>query len=112
MKKIDECPFCEGQAILETQKRDLVYRKESFCINQYYYKCAKCKEEYTTNEADEVSLLQAQNQYRAEHFIPFIEQILKTRAKYDISSLKMSEILGLGANGYSNYEKGICLLPR
>ena len=50
--------------------------------------------------------MQAHNQYRERHSIPFIEDICAIRGNYELPANKMSEVLGLGVNGYSNYEKG------
>ncbi len=106
MKKKIECPYCDGMADLKKELQELSYRKESFKIVAHFYKCEKCEEEFTTTEADTISLNQAHNQYREKNNIPFPEEIAEIRQKYDISASKMSEVLGLGANGYSNYENG------
>ena len=106
MEKIIECTFCDGEAKLQHEKKDISYRKEDFCINQYYYKCEKCGEEFTTDKVDENALLQVHNQYRTKHTIPFVYEIIETREKYGLSAARMNEILGMGANSYSNFEKG------
>lgn len=106
MKKVIECPYCDGQAHLQKQSRELTYRKEVFGIHAHFYQCAKCNEEFTTTETDTISIFQAQNQYRERYSIPFPEEVIAIRAKYDLSATKMSEVLGLGVNGYGNYEKG------
>ncbi len=106
MKEKIECPYCDGQATLEREGKSLTYRKEQFTVVAHYYKCNKCNEEFTTTESDTITLVQAHNQYREKFGIPFIEEIVAIREKYDLSASKMSEVLGLGANGYSNYEKG------
>jgi len=106
MKKIMECPFCEGKATLQRQKRVLTYRKEQFKIVAHFYTCNSCKEEFTSTETDEISLSQAHNQYREKYSIPFPEEIIAIRESYHLSASKMSEVLGFGPNGYSNYEKG------
>lgn len=106
MKKIIECPYCDGIARLEKIDRVLTYKKEDFNVVEHFYKCQKCSEEFTTTETDTISILQAHNQYRERHHILFPEEILEIREQYDISATKMSEVLGLGVNGYSNYEKG------
>jgi len=106
MKQTIECAFCDGTAQASRQERELVYRKESFPIVAHFYRCAACGEEFTTKESDELSLLQAHNQYREKHNILFPEEIIAIREKYELPALKMSEVLGLGANGYGNYEKG------
>lgn len=111
MKQIIECPYCDGMANLQKKARELTYRKDEFKIIAHFYKCEKCKEEFTTTEADTITLVQAHNQYRERYNIPFPEEIAAIREKYELSAAKMSEVLGLGANGYSNYEKGEMPVP-
>lgn len=106
MKQRIECPYCDGIAHLHKEAKELTYRKGVFKIVAHFYKCEKCAEEFTTTEADTISLMQAHNQYREKNSIPFPEEIATFREKYDLPASKMSEVLGLGANGYSNYENG------
>ena len=106
MKKVIECPYCEGQATLQKQSKELMYRKELYKVIEHFYKCNNCKEEFTTTETDTITILQAHNQYREKYNVPFSEEIFSIREKYELSAIKMSEVLGLGVNGYSNYEKG------
>lgn len=106
MKVKIECPYCDGMAVLKKQPKELTYRKEMFKIIEHFYKCEKCNEEFTTTETDTISLVQAHNQYREKHRILFPEEIVAIKEKYGLSATKMSEVLGLGVNGYSNYENG------
>lgn len=106
MKKVIECPYCDGHATLTTQLNELSFRKEFFKVNAHFYKCNQCSEEFTTTETDTFTLLQAHHQYREKYSILFPEQIIALRMKYKLSATKMSEVLGLGTNGYGNYEKG------
>ena len=106
MKQQIECPYCDGTASLRKEVKELNYRKDAFKIVAHFYKCEKCGEEFTTTEADTISLIQVHNQYRKKNNIPFPEEIAAIREKYSLSASKMSEVLGLGANGYSNYENG------
>lgn len=106
MKQKIECPYCDGIAELQKEAKETQYRKETFKIVAHFYKCEKCVEEFTTTASDTISLMQAYNQYREKNNIPFPEEIVAIRHKYDLSAAKMSEVLGLGANGYSNYENG------
>jgi len=106
MKQIIDCAYCDGQAHLQKKENALTFKKEEFGVVEHFYKCNRCEEEFTTTESDTVTLLQAQNQYREKYSIPFPDEIHAIRGKYDLSASKMSEVLGLGINGYSNYEKG------
>ena len=106
MKNKIECPYCEGHAILHNEIKKLAFRKENFSVRVHFYRCRKCKEEFTTTDVDTVTMLQLYNQYREMHEIPFPEGIRELREKYGLSASKMSTILGLGINSYNNYEKG------
>ena len=106
MKQKIDCPYCDGTANLHKEVKELTYRKDVFKIIAHFYKCENCREEFTTTEADTISLTQAHNQYREKNNIPFPEEIATTRVKYGLPASKISEVLGLGANGYSNYENG------
>ena len=64
MKKKLECPYCDGIANLQKEASELRYRKDVFKIVAHFYKCENCEEEFTTTEADDVSLNQARDQYR------------------------------------------------
>jgi uncharacterized phage-associated protein len=106
MKKTIDCPYCDGSANLHKEAKELTYRKEVYGIVAHFYRCEKCEEEFTTTEADNISLMQAHNQYREKHNIPFPEEIAGIRQMYSLPASKMSDVLGLGTNGYSNYENG------
>lgn len=101
-----DCPFCSGEAKLMKEKTEFTYRKEVFHVFAHFYKCNTCNEDFTTTETDTLTVLQAHNQYREKYSIPFVHEICKIREKYQLSATKMSEVLGLGVNGYGNYEKG------
>ncbi len=106
MKKTIDCAFCDGIAILKGKHNSISFRKEQFEITEHFFKCSKCSREFTTTETDTLSLLQVHNQYREKYGILFVEEIVEIREKYGLSASKMSEILGLGINSYSNFERG------
>lgn len=100
------CPFCNKRAKLESCNTVKEFKKEKFKLREFYYKCDSCGEEFTTTKTDEVTINQVYNMYRENHGIPFPEEMVLLRNKYGLSAQKMSQILGLGINTYSNYEKG------
>lgn len=106
MERIVECGLCDGQARLNIELKERVFRKENFFTYEHYYKCDSCKQEFTTEETDDLNVSQVYNQYREKHQILFPEQITALREKYNLSAAKMGRILGFGANVYGNYEKG------
>lgn len=106
MRKSVNCAYCKGTAELKHENKETIYRKESFKFNQFYYKCNSCKDEFTTNDIDDISVNQIYNQYREKHNLIFPEELVSLREQYVLSAVKMSQVLGLGINTYSNYEKG------
>lgn len=106
MKKIIECPMCDGTAKLYSEKKTRIFRKEEFEITEYFYLCNKCNEEFTTTDSDEVTISQVYNQYREKYKIPSPEQLTLAKEKYGLTSASFSNILGFGVNQFSNYEKG------
>lgn len=99
-------PFTNGEAVLKKELRKLIYRKEEFSIWAHYYLCKDTKEQFTTTDLDNLNLTQVHNKYREKYGIPFTDEIIELRKKYDLSATKMSEVLGLGTNSYRNYESG------
>ncbi|OFY39384.1 MAG: DNA-binding protein [Bacteroidetes bacterium GWF2_40_14] len=99
-------PITGKEMVLIRENRTLSFRKEEFEVVYHHYKCEESGEFFTTTELDEINLNQLYNQYRAEHKLPFPEEIKQIRETYDLPASKMSEILGFGVNSYRNYESG------
>jgi len=106
MKKIIDSPYTNGKAELMYETSNEVFRKEIFKVRKYFYKCKKTGKEFTTSETGDLNIIQIFNIYRERKRILFPEQIIEMRQRYGLSAAKMSEVLGFGANTYSNYEKG------
>lgn len=99
-------PITGKEMELVKEKRKLVFRKETFEVVYHYYICKDSKEQYTSTELDELNMNQVYNQYRDAYNIPFPDEIVRIRKKYNLSASRMSEILGLGINSYRQYEAG------
>ncbi|HWZ03502.1 MAG TPA: type II toxin-antitoxin system antitoxin SocA domain-containing protein, partial [Mucilaginibacter sp.] len=99
-------PITGKEAKLIRELGEYSYRKENFSIINHYFYCKESGERFTTSELDTINLVQVHNQYRERYGIPFPEEIRNIREKYQVSALKMSEILGLGTNTYRLYETG------
>ena len=99
-------PFANCDATFKCTKSKLMFRKESFDYIHLYYECDETKEGFTTDEIDDVNVMQIYNQYRVKYGIPFPDEIRAVRQKYGLSAAKMSQILGFGDNQYRLYENG------
>ena len=101
-----QSPFTGGITTLEKEQRILEFRKDSFEIIYHFYLCSDTKEQFTTTEIDNLNINQVHNKYREKYGIPFLDEIRNIREIYGLSAAKMSEVLGLGANIFRNYEAG------
>lgn len=99
-------PITGKEMTLVTEKRTLDFRKETFEVVFHYYKCDDSGEQFTTTNMDEVNLNQLYNKYRGKFNIPFPDEIIAIRQKYNIAASKMAAILGFGTNSYRQYEAG------
>lgn len=96
--------LAEGERLF-TELRTVVFRKEQYTYTHVGI-MDKNGESWTTTELDEVNTNQVYNQYRVRHGIPFPDEVRALRKYYDLSVLKMSEVLGFGVNQYRYYENG------
>lgn len=99
-------PFTGKEMILVKEWREMTYRKEKFQVLFHSYRCEDTGEQFEDESQAILNYNQFINQYRVAHRIPFPEQIKSIREKYNLSAAKMSEVLGMGPNTWSNYESG------
>jgi DNA-binding transcriptional regulator YiaG len=97
-------PFSDRILSVNTRLEKIPFRKEEFEVVYHFYEDAG--QQFTTDEADEINLIQAYNQYREKHNLPFPDDIKAIREKYQLSTPKMAEVLGFGINVYRQYESG------
>jgi DNA-binding transcriptional regulator YiaG len=99
-------PFTGKEMKVTKEWREMTFRKDKFPVLFHYFICEDTGELFEDEKFSELNHSQVVNQYRVKHHIPFPEQIRKIRLKYDLSQAKISEILGMGANSWRNYETG------
>jgi len=105
MKPTLKSPMTGNDMVLCREKRTIPFRKEEFGILYHFYKDTD-GEQYTEEHTDEVNINQIYHQYREKYKLPFPDEIKAIRSKYELSAMKMSEVLGFGANVWRNYEAG------
>lgn len=99
-------PFTGIEMSIVKEWRTMSFRKDEFRVLFHSYKCEETGEQFEDDVFAQLNFNQLVNQYRVKYNIPFPEQIISIREKYNLSAAKMSEILGFGANGYRQYEGG------
>jgi DNA-binding transcriptional regulator YiaG len=99
-------PFTGKEMSIQKEWRTLSFRKDEFSVLFHSYKCHETGEQFEDDAFAQLNFNQLVNQYRVKYSIPFPEQIIAIREKYNTSASRMSEILGFGTNGYRQYESG------
>lgn len=99
-------PFTGNEMKVVKELREMTFRKETFPVVFHTWVCEETGEQFEDERFSALNYNQVVNQYRVRHHIPFPEQISELRSKYELSAARMSEILGLGANSWRNYEAG------
>lgn len=99
-------PFTVKDMIVSKENRTMNFRKDEFEIMFHSYRCEDTGEQFEDDAFAQLNYIQVVNQYRVKYAIPFPEQIISIRNKYNLSAVKMSEILGFGTNSYRQYESG------
>ena len=99
-------PFTGKEMKVAKEMREMTYRKEAFPVVFHFYICEDTREQFEDEHFSILNNNQVVNQYRVRHHIPFPEQIKAIREKYELSAAKISEIMGMGANSWRNYENG------
>ena len=97
-------PFSDKILSVQTRVENMPFRKEEFEIVYHFYE--DNGQQFTTDETDDINLIQLYNQYREKHNLPFPDDIKAIREKYQLSTPKMAEVLGFGTNVYRQYENG------
>ena len=99
-------PFTGKEMSIQKEWRTMNFRKDEFKVLFHSYKCEESGEQFEDDAFAQLNYNQLVNQYREKYSIPFTEQIIAIREKYDTSATRMSEILGFGTNSYRQYESG------
>jgi DNA-binding transcriptional regulator YiaG len=99
-------PFTDKEMKLEYEKRTWKFRGEEYDYIHTSWLCEDTGERFTTDDTDTAGFIQVTNQYRTKYGIPFTDEIVAVRKKYNISASKMSLILGFGTNQWRHYEAG------
>lgn len=99
-------PYTGKEMTIVQEPRIWNFRGEKFEYLHTAYRCEDTGEQFTTSETDDASFFEVTNKYRLKYGLPSTEEIIAIRKRYKVSALKMSTILGFGANQWRLYENG------
>lgn len=100
-------PFTGGKVTKRTESASLEFRGDTYHFERAYYVCEDTGLEFTTSELDDANMEAVYSQYREKYGIPSPKEIIAIRKSYGLPASAMSKILGLGANQYGLYERGL-----
>jgi len=113
MSKVKEqCAMCLNEYSDELFRMiDIEVKGETFKVQEHYYKCLKCGEEFI-NPYDSIDPLdQAYREYRKRHGLLQPEEIRDFRTSYGLTQIELAALLGLGDVTISRYENGALQEP-
>ena len=113
MSKVKEqCAMCLNEYSDELfQMIDIEVKGETFKVQEHYYKCLKCGEEFTNPHDPSDPLDQAYREYRKKHGLLQPEEIKGFRTLYGLTQKELASLLGLGDVTISRYENGALQEP-
>lgn len=72
---------------LMSEPSTLDYKGKTYNVTHHYYLCEDTKEQFTTNELDEMNLVELNKQVKLD----FLEQFINDDGKIDLSTLYEGE---------------------
>lgn len=102
------CPqcACETQADVIRKMTTIVFRNESFEVEEEFLRCRECGHEFDDFQHELEPINEVYRLYRERHGYVKPEEILAFRKQHDLTQKDVAELLGFGAVTLSRYENG------
>ncbi len=103
--------YCEecGKKVetkIETKRETYEVCGEKIEVEAQVLVCAECGEEFFCEELDNVTLVNAYNEYRKRHKLLMPDEIEKIREQYGLSQRSFAKLLNWGDKTVHRYENG------
>lgn len=106
MKKYCEACEKEVETKIISKKESYTICGESIEVDAQILVCSGCGEELFCEELDNVTLVNAYNEYRRKHKLLLPEEIRKIREQYGLSQRSLARLLNWGDKTIYRYENG------
>ena len=106
MKKYCEVCGKEVGTKIITKRESYNVCGEAIEVDAQVLICAECNEEFYCEELDNVTLINAYNEYRRRHKLLLPEEIKKIREQYGLSQRSFAKLLNWGDKTICRYENG------
>jgi putative zinc finger/helix-turn-helix YgiT family protein len=103
---LERCPVCGGEANLTREVRPLTILGRSVAVEDEFYRCHRCAEEYFHPGMMDAVMRRATAQIREEDGLLTPEQVRRIRRKYGLTQPEFERLLGVGANTVVRWERG------
>ena len=104
-KYCEECGK-EVETKIITKRECYEVCRESVEVNAQILVCAECGAEFYCEEIDQMTLVQAYNEYRRRHKLLMPEEIKNIREQYGLSQRSFAKLLNWGDKTIFRYENG------
>ncbi len=104
-KYCDECKK-EVETKIITKREAYNVCGETIEVDARVLVCAKCGEEFYSEDLDSATLVQTYNEYRRRHKLLLPEEIKKIREQYGLSQRSFAKLLNWGDKTICRYENG------
>lgn len=101
-----ECGICGGDAVLTTAEREVFVGKRSAVVEDEFFRCLQCEEEFYEPGQMDAAMKKASNAIRADLGLLLPEEIESIRRSLDLSQADFEKLLGVGAKTVVRWEKG------
>ena len=106
MKPVESCYLCGGEAPLVRAPREITMGTRKVTIDDEFYRCDRCDEEFFLGGMVDASLRRAAAKIREEDGLLVPEEIVALRKQYGLSQAELERLIGAGAKTVVRWERG------
>lgn len=100
------CPLCDSKGELVHERRPLKMGRRTVVVEQEFYRCASCQEDWFTPEQMDAVQRLASEQVRQEESLLGPDAIKEIREELELSQGEFEKLLGFGAKTVGRWERG------
>ncbi|MEJ2218720.1 MAG: type II toxin-antitoxin system MqsA family antitoxin [Gemmatimonadota bacterium] len=103
---IQHCPLCDSKGELVHERRALKLGRRTAVVDQEFYRCGSCGEEWFTPEQMDAAQRRAAAQVRQEEDLLEPDAIKAIRDDLQLSQAQFEKLLGFGPKTVGRWERG------
>lgn len=100
------CGMCGGEATLVQEPHSLTMGTRPVTIDDEFYRCARCGEDFYINDMADATLRRATAKIREEDGLLAPDRIIALREKYGLTQAGLERLIGAGEKTVVRWERG------